>query len=363
MQSGVLQSSGAWQHSATPALAVRSDGTVVCVTCTGVVAFEPSLRQRGGLDATGPAGVVVAHDDSIFAVVPGTDVDTTEIVALEPTGQIRWRSTIGTRTVSVKLIASDDGLYAWAQRFSQMSRLPESTLFAVDTATGALRSMATDVGVIGPAHRGVIGGAATSAPAVAQLDPTGKVVWSHAIGGFIRPALNGSLPTADGGVIVFGTIFGELDLGDLTIPWTPGPVSRGVIIRFDANGATQWGYAVDDGGVTQLVAIAAADPQRGIAGEERFVAAGGRQVGGSMFSPDDDSFLTVATSAGVTRQLTLGGRGIQDLFGIAAAPDGAVWVQLLNLTSADEGDDPPPILEIGDQQFTDSGVLLFKIVP
>jgi hypothetical protein len=363
VQSGLLQASDDWQLSATAALAVRSDGTVICVTCTGVVTLGPSLRRLGGLGTPGPAGVVVARDDSIFAVVPGDDIETTDVVALDPTGQIRWRSTLGTRTVSVKLIASDDGLYAWAQPFTQQSALQHVTLFAIDPTTGALRSVATDAAVIGPAHRGVIARAPADPAALQQLDPAGNIVWSHPFRAFHSPEINGSLPSADGGVIVFGTIFSDLDLGDLMIRFTPGDVSDGVIISFDATGATRWGYAAHNGGIAQLTAISGADRQGDPAGEDRFIAAGQRQVGGGLLSPDIDSYLILATPTGVTRQLTIGGPGIQDLFAIAAAPDGAVWAQVLNVISTDDHPEPAPVIEIGDHRFADSGVYLFKIVP
>ena len=65
----------------------------------------------------------------------------------------------------------------------RQSALPQPTLFAIDPATGALRTVAStgarNVAVIGPAHRGVIARALADPPAVQQLDPTGNVVWSH----------------------------------------------------------------------------------------------------------------------------------------------------------------------------------------
>jgi outer membrane protein assembly factor BamB len=218
------------------------------------------------------------------------------------------------------------------------------------------------VAVIGPAHRGVIARALADPPAVQQLDPTGNVVWSHPLRADNPPEINGSLPSADGGVIVFGTLFGDLDLGELTIHFTPGDVSDGFIVSFDATGATRWGYAVPDAGVARLTAIGATKPGNA-AGEDRFVATGQRQVGGSQLAPDIDSYLILATTAGVTRQLAIGGPGIQDLLAMAAAPDGAVWAQVLNVASTDDRPEPAPVVEIGEHRFTDSGVYLFKIVP
>jgi hypothetical protein len=74
-----------------------------------------------------------------------------------------------------------------------------------------------------------------------------------------------------------------------------------------------------------------------------------------------DSTLTVATPAGIVRTLEVGGSGKQTIDGLAAAPDGAVWVYVSSFV--DDDFVPDPVLQIGDHSFADPGEYLFKLVP
>jgi len=360
LQYGQFQFEETSQSWVNQSLVARSDGSVVCVTCSGIFSIDGSFHQTASLEGASPSGVVVAPDDSIYTMVPGRDRGTTDIVALSRSGATHWRSTLGTRFERIGLAASNDSLYASAAPFDETSQLQTTTLFAFDAATGAQRTVATGVQLIGPAHRGVITIAPhelSAAPTVQQIDPAGNVAWSHTIhvSNGTLPAIGGSLGASDGGVIVFGTTIYNVDLGDLVIHIPAANINRdnGFVVAFDATGATRWGFAVDSGGVTHVAATA----------QGELLVASQRQVGGGLLSPQIDTYLAVATPAGVTRSLTIDGAGIQEILGLAAAPDGAAWIQVLNARSSDDDDELPPIAQIGDHGFPELGVYLFKIVP
>jgi hypothetical protein len=351
LQSGQLLSGTSTQRSDTPALVARSDGTVVCVTCAGIVMFDPLLRPIGSIDTAGPSGVAVAADDSIYAVLPGGVAGTADIAAISPSGAVRWRSTVHVASPMVRLIASDDGLYAGGQSFPR-DQLPQTTLIAIDPATGAQRSLATGVTPLGPAHRGVMALASASPLTVQQIAPDGSVAWSHAIQGS-TVELAGSVATPDGGVIVYGTSYSAIDLGDRTVTVPRPNVDNGIVVAFDASGATQWAFAVGTGGITHLARTA---------GGELLIASE-HQVGGGLNSPQIDTYLAIATPTGVTRSLTIDGAGIQEILGLAAAPDGAAWITVQNEPTGDSPNELPPIAQIGEHRFPNLGTYLFKIVP
>jgi hypothetical protein len=356
LQSGELLSETSAPRSETPAVVVRSDGTIVCVTCAGITAFDPSLHVIGSIETRGPAGVAVTSDDALYAVLPGRAAGRADIVAISPSGAVRWRSTILAESGLVHLIASDDGLYAAALPIDSRDR--QTTLFAIDPATGAQHTVATGIGALGPAHRGVMAIGSRDIGSwepltVEQIEPDGTIAWSHTLRSTVVPELAGSVATADGGVIVFGTTLVPIDLGDRQIAVPYPNRENGFVIGFDATGATQWAFAVGTGGVTHLARTATG----------QLLIASKRQVGGGLFSPQIDTYLATATPTGVSRSLTIDGAGIQEILGLAAAPDGAAWIQVQNAVSSDDDDELPPIVQIGDRRFPNPGVYLFKLVP
>ena len=355
LQFGQFQFEAAIRSPVTRSLAAGSDGIVACATCSGIFSIDTSYHSIGSLDTRGVGGVV-AHDDAIYAKIPGSQLDTTDIVAFSPSGTPRWRSTLGTAPESVDLIASDDSVYVSAVPRDSTSQLTQRTLFAIDAATGAQRTVATGLHVIGPSHRGVIAVALSdSRPqrTVQQIDPDGNVVWSHSIQSTLGPELASTLATADGLVAVFGLVFSDVDLGERTIPIVNINRENGFVAAFDATGATQWAFPVDSGGVTHV----ATTPQG------QLLVASQRQVGGGLLSPEIDTYLSVATTAGVVRSLTIDGVGIQEIRGLAAAPDGTAWIQVDNLITSDSENEPPAILQVSGKHFPEVGTYLFKIVP
>ena len=356
LQFGQFQFEAVGFPRVTPSLAARADGGVACVTCNGIFSIDASFHSIGRLDSRDSGGVVAAPDHAIYAKVPGSQLGTTDIVALTASGTVRWRSTIGTPAEAVDLIGSDDSLYVNAAPRDDTSQLTQTTLFALDAATGAQRIVATGLSVIGPSHRGVIvvpPHEAMVQPTVQQIDPDGHLVWSHQIQSSTPPAFLGTLATADGGVLVFGLVYANVDLGDRTIPIANLHPENGFVAAFDATGATQWGFAVDSGGVTHVA----------VTPDGQLLVASERQVGGGLFSPEIDTYLAVATTAGVIRSLTIDGFGAQQIRGLAAAPDGTAWIQVDNARTSDSPNEPPSILQIGGKHFPEEGSYLFKIVP
>jgi hypothetical protein len=361
VQRGLRQSDDVARSAAS--LAVRSDGTVICVTCASIATFDPSLRQLGRVAAQGRAGVVVTADDSIFAVRLGSEPGTIDIIALSPAGTIRWRSPVDSEAVD--LFASDDNLYAVARLADANGQQRPRTVFAVDPATGALHTIATTFSPIGPAHRGILAVSAVPGPpgslGIDQIDPAGNIAWSHIVRSFVG-AFAGSAPIADGGVIVFGSTYSDVDLGDATITIPARDRENGFVAAFDATGATRWAFAVETGGVTHLAVAADAAPGVAVTADSRLFIAS-RTVSGSDLSPRIDSHLAVATPAGVTRSLTIDGDGDQKIIGLAAAVDGAAWIQLENTRSIGDFDDEPPLAHIGSLRFPAPGLYLFELVP
>jgi hypothetical protein len=79
-------------------------------------------------------------------------------------------------------------------------------------------------------------------------------------------------------------------------------------------------------------------------------------------SHDDgtESFLSLATPAGIVRTHRIGGVADQDIMGLAASTDGLAWVQVSSYGGEDQ---PDPVLRIGEHEFEEAGTYLFGIVP
>lgn len=352
LQAGLLLSNTPYQMTSAAPLAVRSDGSVMCFICLGIVTLDARLHEVDHIDTNGPASIAVAPDDASYVVTPGQKQTLQrEIVALSPAGKRRWTVPIANLN---RLIAGTEGPYAEALvPASDGSAMLSATIFGFDTVTGSSRTLVTGQYLLGAAHGGVftVDGKGEPSVTLRQLDPTGNVVWSRAITstmGALR--LGSAVVTPDGGAIVFGSTSGPLDFGDRTLPATGQ-----FIAGFDASGATQWAFKLDTptgffgspviGDVTLTSRgeiLIASIIDRGLSTEW--------------------AFLSVATPAGISRTLDFfAGRGAHRITGLAVAPDGAAWVQVENGV-LEEGDRPPEI-NIGDHTFTDEGTYLFKLMP
>ena len=151
----------------------------------------------------------------------------------------------------------------------------------------------------------------------------------------------------DGGVVVYGNAGSSADFGDLTFG------SGAFVASFDRTGATQWAFSVQD-----------LDVLRGIAVSRTGDILIGSQIGERSLSVSSrvDTYVSIATPAGVFRTVKLDGAGAQLFATLAAASDGTAWVQVRNARSEFPVSDPDPAMQIGDQTFTDEGTYLLKIV-
>lgn len=354
LQSGVLQSSPRDQRSETAALATRSDGSVVCVACTGIVTFDAKLHEIDRTDATGPVGIAVAPDDAFYAVMRGPEIGTAELVAMSPAGKRRWTAQIAAPSNLVKVVAGAEGAYAGALTASSPDALSMQVILGFDAATGAQRTVATDQDLLAVAHGGVLTVDRRGGPTATlrQLDPAGTVVWSRAlVSASHNLQIGGALATPDGRAIVFGWTDSTLSFGDRTLPIAR---SSSFLAGLDAAGATQWAFATDAVSLMNITNLA-------LTTQGEIVITSEHQTGGSLFNPDIDAYLSVATPEGIVRTTGIDGRGYQTIAGLAAAPDGLVWVQVESSRSGDES--PGPLMQLGDRTFSDEGSYLFKIVP
>jgi outer membrane protein assembly factor BamB len=340
--------SGIMFQTYTGAVAARADGSVMCLTCSGMAMFDAGLHQIGRPNVDEPINLVVAPDDTVYAATSSSEVYPTELVALSPEGEPRWKAEFSVVPSQLTLAAGTEGLYVGAALATGPgSLLTTPTIFRFDAATGDRHKLATNQNLLGAAHSGVFTFESQDEKSVTlhHLDPDGNVVWSHALAStFDGLALNRAVASPDGGVIVLGFTPAALDFGDRTIPDNEGlPFVAG----FDAAGATQWVFTLDHY-VTDLALSAQG---------EILLAS---QSGGGITGPAADAFLFVATPAGVAHTINIDGPGDQYITGLAAAPDGLVWVQV---DSGSDDNQPPPAMRIGDHTFTDPATYLFKLVP
>jgi hypothetical protein len=326
LQSGTLQSPPRDQRSKTAALATRSDGSVLCVTCTGIVTFDAKLHEIDRTDAVGPIGIAVAPDDAFYAIMRAPEIGTAELVAMSPAGARRWTAQIAAPSNLVKVVAGAEGAYAGAWIASSDIILPSmEVILGFDAQTGAQRTVATGLDLLAVAHSGVLTVDLRDGPMVTlrQLDPAGTVVWSRTIAsapGNLQ--IGGAVVTPDGRAIVFGS--------------------------------TQWAFATDAISLANITNLA-------LTTQGEIVITSEHQTGGLLFSPDVDAYISVATPDGIVRTLGIDGRGIQSIAGLAAAPDGLAWVQVESSRSSDES--PGPLMQIGGRTFSEEGSYLFKLVP
>lgn len=339
---GTLQQGIKYESLAPWAVAARSDGGVVCVTCNGLVAFDAQLRgARADVDM--PRGVAVAPDDAIYALTPGANPDVAELVALSPAGEQRWKTEISRNSTQglAVFVATTEGPYVTAT--------VGGAITGFDAATGARRRVASGQSLLGAAHGGVYTAEREAPGAVAlhHLDPDGNATWSRTLASTTDGLeLRGAVASPDGGAVVFGSTPWTLDLGDRTLPVTRSPTE--FVAAFDASGATRWAFAPSFY-IRSMAATAQGD----------LLIAG--VTGGGVVGPASDAYLSLVTADGaVVRTLSITGSGHQSIAAVAPTPDGLAWLQI---NSSSDDNQPPPVMQIGDHTFAEAGTYLFKLVP
>lgn len=345
LQFGVLHSPADFLTAAHVAPVVaRSDGSVLCATCSGIVAFDAMLHETGRVDL-GPEGrgfvanLAVGPDDAVYAVVPGGIlIRIDDLAHVSTVSEARWRTPVELG-IGV-LVAGTEGPYAELENGFEIR--------GFDAVTGQSRTVASGQNLLAAARGGgvfTVEHPGKQSAILHRLDPAGTVVWSRTLTAtFDGLAIDGAAATADGGVVVFGYTPTALDLGDRSLA-SPGAF----VASFDASGATQWALA-------SPVIASVTQTARG-----DLLIAGQTGLGGGAGLASTDGFLSVVTPAGISRKLDITGPGDQVILGLAPAPDGSVWIDIGNFRH----DDPPapaPAIQIGDHTFSEAGSYLFKIV-
>ncbi|MGH7634514.1 MAG: hypothetical protein ACRENC_12340, partial [Gemmatimonadaceae bacterium] len=353
LQYGVLHSRGQFGPSLWNSVAARSDGRVACVTCSGIVAFDAMLRETGRVD--GAFGIFAsAPDDTVYALASGAIIRMADLDHLSAASVQQWPAPVEPTITSV-IVAGAEGPYT-GMRIDSMfgTSASDPAVRGFDAMTGQPRTVASGQFLLAAEPGGGVltaEGQRTQTATLRRLDPSGMVVWSRTLSSNEGLTIYGAAVAADGGVSVFGQSGSAVDFGDHTLS-----SSGWFVAGFDASGATQWAfpYAVPAVGTSPnfITHIAqTADGALVIAGQEGV-------LGG--IPPNVDSTLSVATPAGISRTLRVSGSGHQTIDGLAAAPDGAMWVYVSSFV---DDDVPDPVLYIGDHIFTDPGGYLFKLVP
>jgi hypothetical protein len=341
LQSGALLSPDAGQFVAFP-------GGAMCWTCNRLVTLDGQLHEVGHSALGEPDRIAAASDGSIYVVNHDATLGAHQIVALSPTGQVRWTYSLRSPISAITLVAGPEGPYVGGVfEADDGARVP--TIRRFDAASGVVYQLPIAQEILGAAHYGVftVEGQGEPAATLRQLDRGGNVVWSHALTSTKAGVqLGGAEVAPDGGAIVFGFTPGALDLGDRKLD-TP---SGSFIARFDAAGATRWVQSYP--GDLRHVAVNAQ-------GE---ILLASQATGGFASLSGLRSHLAVMTPDGaVARTLSVGGAvGDQTIEWLATTSDGAVWMAVSSTPDPDEH----VHLFIGDQgDFAAPGTYLFKLVP
>lgn len=332
-------------------IAARSDGSVLCLTCTAVLTLDQRLRETDRIDVAGPPGpafVAVAPDDSIYAIVrpPASNAPRIDLAAFEPTGALRWQKHFAEDGPS-RVVAGAEGPYIELRDPGEP--FPgESMIVGFDAASGEPRQLsASGQRLLGIAQGGVFTLQSTeSSVTLRYLDPAGSVVWERKLttaSSFLR--VEGVVATPSGGGIFVGRSEGTVDFGDRVID-NPTQQSLNLVFEIDRAGATRWAFT-HPGYYTDHVAL---------------TEQGDILLAGRLDVRDDgtESFLSLATPAGIVRTHRIGGVADQDIMGLAASMDGLAWVQVSSYGGEDQ---PDPVLRIGEHEFEEAGTYLFGIVP
>lgn len=352
LQYGVLHSRGLrLGPSLWNAVAARSDGRVVCMTCSGIVAFDSMLHETGRVDGAFPV-FAVAPDDTVYGLDSGVIIRMADLDHLSAASVQQWPAPVDPRTDII--VAGAEGPYTGTRDYPGVSQ-SDSVIRGFDAMTGQPRTVASGQFLLAAEPGGgvlTVEQQGSQAVTLRRLDPSGMVVWSRTLSSTVNGiGIFGAAVAMDGSMSVIGQSTSGVDFGDRKLDalgW--------FLAGFDASGATQWAfhYAGPLGETSTSIITHIAQTTDGailIAGQDGAVEG----------SYPIDSTLTVATPAGVVRTLQVGGSGKQTIDGLAAAPDGAVWVYVSSFVDDDVV--PDPVLQIGDHTFADFGEYLFKLVP
>jgi len=338
-------------------LAIRPDDHLVCATCGGMVTLDAELHE---IDRVG-GGWISAPDGTMYTRVAGSANDTSDLVSRSVTGELRWRVPVGQESSLGKILAGTADVYIQVA----------GEIWAFDAATGTRRMIATGQSLLGGGDGRIITVEKVATPGTGeswtlhQLDPAGNAVWSHAL-----PVQDpqralmflGAESTPDGGAIVVGMTSGDVDLGDYTLsrPQTgsdqrcgrlcPNPYGGGFLASFDASGTTRWGFTAGS-----LLSGIALTPRGDVVVTGEFEGPAAR----SFFEVDDDSFVAIATRAGLAWRYEFVGAGTQTTADLAVAPDGQVWVAIDSERFAESG---ALEMTVGDLRFSEEGRYVFKLV-
>lgn len=351
LQYGVLQHAPFDFFISAP-VAARSDGRVLCATCSAIVAFDATLHEIGRVDLdSGGSGsvadIAVAPDDTVYAVIAGTLIRIDDLTDVSTADASRWRAAVGGGEV---LVAGTEGPYVEPGIYFNFGVPPHDlTVRGFDAMTGQPRTVASGQYLLAAARGGgvfTVEQQGNQSVTLRRLDPAGTVVWSRMLTSTNGLGISSGVATADGGVSVLGSSASTVDFGDRTL------ASGGSFVAgFDASGATQWAFQFQLPYITHMAVTA----------QGEILLAGNTAPAGPEGTLPTDAFLSVATPTGISRTLHFSGEGDQFIVGLAATPDGFALIDIGNFKHDDAESDP--VMQVGDHMFTDSGYYLFKIVP
>jgi hypothetical protein len=326
------------------ALIARSDGGIAVTANNDLWILDGQARTVGRDTTADVLALAAAPDDTLFATSAPTVGDAATVRAWSATGQPLWAAPLD--AVAVAIAARPEGPYVEASG---------GTIYAFDAATGARRAFATHQRLLAATHAGVVTfDAPTATTAVVHLlDRAGSTVWSHTASwpaGTRGLSIELAAAMPDGGVAIFGGASTDTDLSDATIP------AGGYVAVFSATGATRW--VAHYAGLPKPVL---SRPVRGFAAVGHGQVAVVDDTDGPYPSPPADTSITVLDAGAVARTAKVDGVEAQVTRGIAAAPDGALWLEVDNEVTDDNR--PSPVLTVLGHTFTDPGTYLLELAP
>jgi hypothetical protein len=333
-----------------PDVAVRPDGGMVCVTCTGLHRLDADLRDDGRIGSMKePRSVAIGPDGTIYttAQIPGEDELAYEVIAFDAAGRKRWRAPLVDPETGMRH-SPPGALAANAEHVYLSSSSSSSSTIAFDAASGAGAWSIPDQ-LLGVSHEGIF--VAQGKDTVAHLDRTGAAIWRRPMKGQ-DTLIDDAVVTPDGGAIIVGHGGVSVDLGDRVLQASSGQLLR-FIVELDPAGAVRWAYKIDNM-TPKHVALTES-------GE--IILAGDLDCHRSPQSCD--AFLAVATPEKVVRLHRIGGIGHQDLEGLQVSMDGTAWLQVGMRRDPIFGD-PDRLdmtIEVGSHQLDEIGTYVLGIVP
>jgi hypothetical protein len=347
---GTLRAATVFQ-AAFPAIAPLSNGSVVCLTCTGFMVMDRTLdvQYEGGEP---PYNVAVGSDDTIYVVqLPNgyktkiSEAPVIDLVAFEPGGALRWRQPLPGGSFTRPLAAVPQGVY--------VETSGGVALFAA--ATGEGRAVSSQ-SLLAADHNGLftmtLPDHHTLAPEVTirRLAATGAMQWERTWKSPEGVVIFAAVTTPEGGLIVAGGVQETIDFGDRTLS---DPVLGDFLVAIDASGTTQWAYALSSHGLSTeafgLPSYLALMPSGDV------LLAGERSTG-----QQSDAYLAVASPTGVVRTHRIEGAADQRIHGLAAGSDGVAWLEVANQPIEGESDVE---MRFGGHEFHEPDIYVFAIVP